>query len=50
MVYSANDLGGWNGSDPSGQPCPAGYYFYALEAIDAQGRSMTRGQTVMLLR
>ena len=50
LVFSANDMSGWDGRDLSGQPCPDGYYFYALEAVTHQNRTITRGQTVRLFR
>lgn len=50
LVFSANSLESWDGRDPSGQLCPDGYYFYALEAIGPDGRTITKGQTVRLFR
>jgi CHU_C Type IX secretion signal domain len=50
LVFQANDLRPWNGQDLGGQPCPAGFYFYALEAQDEQGAPLARTQVVNLLR
>lgn len=50
LVFTANDLHSWDGRDLSGQPCPQGYYFYAIEGLDANGRPFSKGQTIHLFR
>jgi hypothetical protein len=50
LVFSANDLHSWDGRDLSGQPCPQGYYFYAIEGLDANGQPFSKGQTIHLFR
>lgn len=49
-VFEANDLRAWDGFDLNGRRCPEGHYFYAIEAMDAQGLLHTRGQVIMLSR
>ncbi len=50
LVFSANDLKAWDGRDLNGQACPQGYYFYAIEGLDGDGRPFTKGQTIYLFR
>jgi CHU_C Type IX secretion signal domain len=48
LVYRANSLAPWDGRDPDGVPCTEGYYFYAIEAIGPDGKSMSKGKVVLL--
>ena len=51
LVFSADAMVPWNGTFfNSGQSCPEGHYFYAIEVIGTDGRVRTHGQTVRLFR
>lgn len=50
LVFSANDLKAWNGHDLTGQLCPQGYYFYAIEGLDGSNKTFSKGQTIYLFR
>jgi hypothetical protein len=50
LVFRANDLRAWDGRDMSGQLCAEGYYFYAIEGLDGNGKPYSKGQTVRLFR
>ena len=50
LVFAAESLKPWDGRDLSGQPCPDGFYFYAIEAVDRGGRLHTKGQAIRLFR
>jgi len=50
LVFRANDLSAWDGRDMSGQLCAEGYYFYAIEGVDGNGKPYSKGQTVRLFR
>ncbi len=48
LVFRSNSLAPWNGRDLDGVPCAEGYYFYAIEAIGVDGKTMSKGQVVLL--
>ena len=50
LVFAANSLKPWDGRDLNGEPCPDGYYFYAIEAVTAEGTPITKGQAIRLFR
>jgi hypothetical protein len=50
LIFSANDLKAWDGHDLSGQLCQQGYYFYAIEGLDASNKTFSKGQTIYLFR
>jgi len=50
LVFRANDLRAWDGRNMSGQLCDEGYYFYAIEGVDGNGKPYSKGQTVRLFR
>lgn len=50
LMYRANDLKPWDGRDMGGQLCPQGYYFYAIEGLDGNEKTFSKGQTIYLFR
>ena len=50
LVFAAESLKPWDGRDMNGQPCPDGFYFYAIEAVDLGGRLHSKGQAIRLFR
>lgn len=48
LVFRSNSLAPWNGRDLDGVPCAEGYYFYAIEAIGSDGKTISKGQVVLL--
>jgi hypothetical protein len=50
LVFSADHLKPWDGTDMNGVPCPDGYYVVAVEARGADGRVLPQSKAVWLNR
>jgi hypothetical protein len=50
LVFRSGDMHPWDGRDMGGQLCPQGYYFYAIEGLDGNDKTFSKGQTIYLFR